>query len=89
MVFPDHDYDTSGGFTLSNGQYQYAHKAYGADMFRYSGNFGRTWSDWKKWEDTTSMEKALFDNNFWPGEHLMVQCEPIPLKTNPKFYSCL
>jgi len=77
MIFPDNDYDTSGGFTFSNGQYQYTHKAYGADMFRYSGNFGRSWSDWKKWEDTTIMEKGVFDNssNFWPGQHLQVQCE--------------
>jgi alpha-1,3-glucan synthase len=77
MVFPVNDYDTSGGFTFSNGQYQYTHKAYGADMFRYSANFGQTWSGWNKWEDTTTLDKSLFDNstNFWPGKHLIVQCE--------------
>jgi len=77
MVFPDNDYDKNSTFTFTDGHYEYAHKAYGADMFRYSANFGTTWSDWKKWEATTTMDKTLFDNsmNFWQGRHLMVQCE--------------
>lgn len=75
MVFPENDYDKNG-MTYTDGYYEYTHKAYGADMFRYSGNFGRTWTDWKKWEDKSTIEKAYFDDslNFWHGEHLMVQC---------------
>ncbi len=75
MVFPENDYDKSG-FTFTNGHYEYTHKAYGADMFRYSGNFGKTWTDWKAWEDTTTIEKAFFvsSSNFWQGEHIIVQC---------------
>ncbi|PFH54317.1 glycosyltransferase family 5 protein [Amanita thiersii Skay4041] len=75
MVFPESDYDTSGAFTLSNGQYSFTHKAFGADKFRYSWNFGKNWTDWKDWEDTTLIDQNVFRGNdlFWYGVHIMVQ----------------
>lgn len=77
MVFPDSDYDTNNSFTFSNGQYSFAHKAYGADTFRYSWNFGKNWTSWQNWEDNTAMNASLFtsSDNFWQGNHVMVQCE--------------
>ncbi|KAI0950602.1 hypothetical protein AcV7_009015 [Taiwanofungus camphoratus] len=74
IVFPDSDYD-NGGLQSSDGKYTYTHKAYGADMFRWSWNFGQNWTQWQNWEDTTTMDANLFDNseNFWKGQHLMVQ----------------
>jgi alpha-1,3-glucan synthase len=76
IVFPGSDYDNSA-FGFSNGQYTFSHKAYGADSFRYSWNFGRNWTQWKSWEDTTFIDSSVFDNpdNFWPGQHILVQCK--------------
>ncbi|KAF9535312.1 modular protein with glycoside hydrolase family 13 and glycosyltransferase family 5 domains [Crepidotus variabilis] len=75
MVFPENEYDTEGAFTKSGDGYQFAHKAYGADTFRYSADFGKSWTDWAKWEDTTTLDKGRFDtsDNFWEGKHVMVQ----------------
>ncbi|KAI9466337.1 glycoside hydrolase family 13 and glycosyltransferase family 5 protein [Lactarius psammicola] len=74
MVFPESDYDNSA-FGLSNGQYSFSHKAFGADSFRYSINFGRNWTQWKPWEDTTFIDASAFDDSdlFWQGQHIMVQ----------------
>ncbi|KAF8625783.1 hypothetical protein AX15_005173 [Amanita polypyramis BW_CC] len=75
MVFPENDYDTSGVFTFSNDQYSFTHKALGADKFRYSWNFGRNWTDWQNWEDTTVISQSIFQGSdlFWSGDHIMVQ----------------
>ena len=77
MVFPESDYDTNKSFIFSDGQYTFAHRAAGADMFRYSWNFGRNWTTWKTWEDSTVMEATMFtaSENFWEGDHVIVQCE--------------
>ncbi|KAH9981170.1 modular protein with glycoside hydrolase family 13 and glycosyltransferase family 5 domains [Lactifluus volemus] len=74
IVFPGSDYDNSA-FGFSNGQYTFSHKAYGADMFRYSWNYGRNWTQWKNWEDTTFIDSKVFSgaDNFWTGQHIMVQ----------------
>jgi alpha-1,3-glucan synthase len=76
MVFPESDYDNSA-FGFSNGQYTFSHKAYGADSFRYSWNFGRNWTQWKSWEDTTFIDANNFGGpeNFWQGQHIQVQCK--------------
>ncbi|KAF7294911.1 Modular protein with glycoside hydrolase family 13 and glycosyltransferase family 5 domains [Mycena indigotica] len=75
MVFPDHEYDTDSSFGFSNGQYTFAHKAYGAEKFRYSWNFGRNWTQWADWEDNTVISKSVFSDSdhFWQGAHIMVQ----------------
>ncbi|CAA7271667.1 unnamed protein product [Cyclocybe aegerita] len=75
MVFPENDYDKSESFTLSNGKYVFNHKAYGADRFRYTWNFGRNWTEWSSWEDTTTIEPNLFKSSeaFWTGDHIIVQ----------------
>ncbi|KAF9541123.1 glycoside hydrolase [Agrocybe pediades] len=76
MVFPANDYDTSGSFALnSNGKYTFAHKAFGADKFRYSGNYGKDWSDWMNWEENTEIDSSVFSSkeNFWIGQHIQVQ----------------
>lgn len=77
MVFPENDYDTAGGFTKSNGQYLFTHKALGAETFRYSWNFGQNWTAWKSWEDTTTIESSVFTDSdlFWDGDHITVQCK--------------
>lgn len=76
MVFPENDYNSTL-FTFADGQYTYTHQAFGAEMFRYSPNFGQNWTQWKEWENTTSIEKSAFADsaNFWDGDHIMVQCQ--------------
>ena len=76
MVFPESDYDNDA-FGFSNGQYTFSHHAFGADSFRYSTNFGRNWTQWSPWEDTTFIDASAFDTPdiFWQGQHIMMQCE--------------
>ncbi|KAJ7777588.1 modular protein with glycoside hydrolase family 13 and glycosyltransferase family 5 domains [Mycena maculata] len=74
MVFPTNDYNSSL-FTYADGQYTYTHSAYGAELFRFSANFGQNWMNWTAWEDTTTIDASVFQNssNFWEGDHIMVQ----------------
>jgi len=76
MVFPDSDYDNAA-FGYSNGQYTFTHHAYGADMYRYSGNYGQSWSNWSSWENVTTIPADVLTNidNWWQGQHIMMQCE--------------
>ncbi|KAF9265419.1 glycoside hydrolase family 13/glycosyltransferase family 5 protein [Marasmius fiardii PR-910] len=73
MVFPENDYTNS--LTYSNGHLQYTHKAVGADMFRYSLNFGMNYTNWTKWEDVTVIPPELYNgmNKFWEGDHIMLE----------------
>lgn len=78
MIFPENDYNTTGSFTMTDGKYTFTHAAYGADMFRYSWNYGKNWTTWANWEDVTTVpDKSVFQNsdNFWDGDHIQVQCE--------------
>ncbi|KAI0703620.1 glycoside hydrolase family 13 and glycosyltransferase family 5 protein [Cytidiella melzeri] len=74
MVFPDSDYDNAA-FGYSNGQYTFTHSAIGADMLRYSTNFGQNWTQWRNWETTTTIDASEFadESQFWEGQHIMVQ----------------
>lgn len=77
MVFPDADYDTDGSFTFESGHYVFRHQAKGADLFRYSWNFGKNHSQWMPYEDTTSIPSGVFDDCkecFWDGQHIIVEC---------------
>jgi hypothetical protein len=64
-------------FTKSGDNFLFNHNAYGADKFRYSWNFGVNWTEWKDWEDQTTIAKSQFvgDDYFWDGHHIMVQCK--------------
>ncbi|TFK76403.1 hypothetical protein BDN72DRAFT_234531 [Pluteus cervinus] len=75
LVFPENEYDKSNSFTSSNGKYTFTHHALGADMFRYSWNFGKNWTQWQNWEDTTDIDPSPFQSsdNFWAGQHIIVQ----------------
>jgi alpha-1,3-glucan synthase len=76
MVFPNNDYDDDS-FGFDNGDYTFTHQAKGADLFRYSWNFGKNYSQWTAWENVTHIPKDVFDNsgNWWEGQHIIVQCE--------------
>ncbi|KAJ6045859.1 hypothetical protein N7499_001403 [Penicillium canescens] len=53
------------------------HNAAGADRFRYSTDFGRTWSDWKAYlGGNTTINIPSWtgtDNQKWKGTHIRVQ----------------
>ncbi|KAG8897345.1 Cell wall alpha-1,3-glucan synthase ags1, partial [Tulasnella sp. 403] len=75
MVFPRSDYDNSA-FSHSNGQYTFTHKAYGADKYRYTWNYGMNWTDWQPWEDVTTIPGSVFQKDekmFWDGDHIIMQ----------------
>ena len=78
MVWPDNDYD-KGALTFDNGNYQFTHNAVGADMFRYSVDFGQSWPGWSAYEGTTTIDNQTFfedkNRNWWDGQHVMVQCK--------------
>ena len=77
MVFPDSDY-ASGSLTEQGDNLVFTHSTFGVDMFQYSWDFGKNWTMWQKWEDTTNVPKSfkLFQSkdNFWEGQHLTFQC---------------
>ena len=76
MVFPDSDYDTAA-LTESGDNLVFSHNAFGAEKLRYSVNFGKNWTDWIDWEDSTTIPKSAFKNKkfFWKGNHVVVNCE--------------
>ncbi|KAL0581705.1 hypothetical protein V5O48_000287 [Marasmius crinis-equi] len=73
MIFPENDY--TNGLTYSNGHLQYMHRALGADLFRYSMNFGMNYTNWTRWEDVTAINSDVYNGifKFWEGDHIMVQ----------------
>jgi len=82
MVFPNADYD-GDAFGFENGEYVWTHKAFGADLFRYSGNFEQIWSQWMPWENVTTIPGSTFDGTWWDGLHLTMQCaSPFPKASN-------
>ncbi|KAF5390171.1 hypothetical protein D9757_002866 [Collybiopsis confluens] len=74
MVFPENDYNASA-LTKQGDDYMFTHSAYGAEMFRYSWNFGQNWTNWTTWEATTTVNLTAFAdaNLFWDGDHIVVQ----------------
>ena len=78
IVFPKSaNYSSSLLFKNSKGLYV-SHKAAGADQFRYSLNFGTTYTDWEDYGNggnTTLAPKVWSGTKLqdWGGEHVIVQ----------------
>lgn len=72
FVFTDNDYDSSI-FQVNGDSYTIKHKAFGADKFRYSPNFAQEWSEWADMEAVSTLNKTMFEKNWWKGEHVIVQ----------------
>jgi alpha-1,3-glucan synthase len=72
LVFPENDYnnaifsETDAGFLLQ-------HTAIGADIIRYTWNYGQNWTDWFAWEAETVIDKSVFALDGWQGHHVIVQ----------------
>ncbi|KAF8197459.1 modular protein with glycoside hydrolase family 13 and glycosyltransferase family 5 domains [Pholiota molesta] len=75
MVFTENDYDTNSSFTLTGDSYTFTHRAYGADMFRYSWNFGQNWTDWANWEDVTTINKSSSRTLICSGREIISRLE--------------
>lgn len=76
MVFPDVDYDNEA-FTSSGSDFLFKHAAIGADMFRYTADYGQTWFPWQNWENVTTIPGSVFSSPliFWEGQHIVMQCK--------------
>ncbi|WVQ83663.1 hypothetical protein IAT38_005806 [Cryptococcus sp. DSM 104549] len=72
IVFPDNDYSDTL-FSVSGGVFTLNHSAPGADMFRYSADFGQTYSAWTAYETTSTLNATLFADKWWSGYHVLVQ----------------
>lgn len=74
MVHPESDYDNEA-LSYEDGKFTFRHRAFGADKFRYTANFGRSWSRWQDWETVTEIPASVFrsSDNFWSGQHIIVQ----------------
>ncbi|KOS40296.1 hypothetical protein ACN38_g8832 [Penicillium nordicum] len=61
----------------SNDNLYLQHRAAGADMFRYSSDFGRSWNEWAAYKGgNTSITIPSFtgtDSQKWEGTHIRVQ----------------
>lgn len=75
LVFPqDADYSDSL-FTVDGDTYTLNHVGTGADMYRYSADFGQTWQPWTAYEQTSTLNATVFKDKtlWWDGDHVMVQ----------------
>ena len=61
--------DTSNLIQNTDSQYELHHKAVGASLFRYSGDYGRTWTAWKSYESTSMVPSSIFKDD---KRHLIV-----------------
>ena len=77
IVFQDSDYDKTA-LVESGDNLVFTHSVLGAEKSRYSVNFGKNWTEWKDWEDSTTIPKSEFKNKkfFWKGNHVIMNCEP-------------
>ena len=80
MVFRSANYSSTMLSRNVNKTLYISHKAAGADMFRYSLNFGTTYSDWEAYPNGKTANSTLAPKEWsgtrlqaWEGEHVIVQ----------------
>ena len=80
VVFHTANYSSNLLFRDVNSSLYISHKAAGADMFRYSLNFGTTYSDWEPYPNGDMPNSTLVPQAWsgtklqdWKGEHVVVQ----------------
>jgi alpha-1,3-glucan synthase len=77
IVFLSANYSQSLLSRQDNGEHTVSHKAAGADMWRYSLNWGSSWSDWQNLDQIdVTLEKQPWSGTKlqeWKGSHVMVQ----------------
>lgn len=74
MVYPQSADYSDSLFSVSDGQYTLNHAAPGADKFRYSADFGQTWTAWEDYAQTSTLNATLFEDKtlWWKGHHVVV-----------------
>jgi alpha-1,3-glucan synthase len=60
IVFPQMNNFSSSLLDITSDGYRINHAAAGSDLFRYSPDYGKTWSSWKSYETTTFLQKGTF-----------------------------
>ncbi|TID22987.1 glycosyltransferase family 5 protein [Venturia nashicola] len=77
MVFPRSANYTQGILAADGKDLVIAHKASGADKWRYSTNWASSWSDWREYDGKNDTVKKLpwsgTKRQEWKGEHVILQ----------------
>lgn len=80
MVFPFANYSSDVLFKDVDESLYVVHRAAGADLFRYSLDFGTTYSNWEEYPDSTVATSTLAPRLWsgtklqeWTGEHVILQ----------------
>ncbi|RAH49427.1 alpha-1,3-glucan synthase Ags3 [Aspergillus brunneoviolaceus CBS 621.78] len=77
LISPLMNYSSTLVHKSDNGNVIVQHEAAGADQFRYSTTFGRSWSNWTTYEGgNTTIQELEFDgtkSQKWKGTHVQVQ----------------
>ncbi|KZO95858.1 glycosyltransferase family 5 protein [Calocera viscosa TUFC12733] len=72
LIDSSQDYDNDA-FGWDGSEYTFTHKAIGADLVRYTWNYGQNWSDWQAYQNVTTMPAANFEGQWWSGNHVIMQ----------------
>lgn len=80
LVFTSSNHSSNMLFQNADNSLYVSHKAAGADMFRYSLNWGTTYSDWERYPNGTDPISDLAPRVWsgtklqeWNGEHVIIQ----------------
>ncbi|CAH7686420.1 hypothetical protein BY996DRAFT_4584668 [Phakopsora pachyrhizi] len=74
ITFKDVTYSTDLLHEVTSDSYKVLSRAAGADLMRYSTNFGKTYSNWTKYSPEVPLPSSAFDpTSFWEGKHVKVQ----------------
>ncbi|KAI8457791.1 hypothetical protein BY996DRAFT_4577963 [Phakopsora pachyrhizi] len=77
IVFPQYTYSKNLLQKGSDGIFKIVSNAAGADLLRYSTDFGKTWSAWKPYTKEFGLPVNAFSKTqFWEGNHVKVQYWP-------------
>jgi len=90
VIFPRTANYTLGLLHMENGRFYISQQAAGADLFRYSTNWGSSWSAWQTYHGGN----VTIDRQFWSGtkrqawkaEHIIMQYWSEPAEWPTKFY---
>lgn len=74
MTFQSATYSKKLLQKASDGLYKIVSNAAGADLMRYSVDFGKTWLKWQPYSSVTGLPAGTFSElQFWEGNHIRVQ----------------
>lgn len=95
VVWPDSGSYSRDLLVIKNGQWYLNHAAAGATHWRYSTNWGSSWSDWQPYPGSGLMSQPIKEQPWkgtklqeWEGKHVMVQYYSKPLGSSAFIQHC-